>query len=137
MRLSSIVPQGVQHKSTKDTMLGEYFIPNNTIIVSNLFHIHHDTKIWGEDAETFKPSRFISPDGKFQGHEALIPFSSGYRQCLGEVVAKNAIFLYTTNVFQKFTVEFDEKSEDNGFEPQFSFIMYPKPYNVVFKDISK
>jgi len=132
LRLSSIVPQGVQHRSTKDQEFEGYLIPNDTALVANLYHIHHNPEIWG-DAENFRPERFLTPGGKFQVHPALIPFSIGYRKCLGEVVGKNALFLYTANVFQEFSVQFAKDGEvDHGFEPQFSFIMYPKPYKVIF-----
>jgi hypothetical protein len=49
-------------------------------------YIHYDPKIWG-DPETFRPERFLSPDGKsFKKHEALLAFSVGNRQCLGNSV---------------------------------------------------
>lgn len=132
MRLSSIVPLGVQHKATKDMEFESYQIPNGTGLAANLYYIHHNPAIWG-DPEKFRPERFLT-QGKFQAHKSLIPFSIGYRRCLGEVVAKNALFLYATNVFQAFSVQFDKgEGADNGFEPQFSFIMYPKPFKVVFK----
>jgi cytochrome P450 len=134
-RLSSVVPLGIQHRSTKNSEIESYFIPNDTVITTNLYHIHHDPEIW-TDPFDFRPSRFLNQSGKFVDHEALLPFGAGYRRCVGEDVSSNAIFLYVTNIFQKFSVEFNTiNGQDNGFEAQFSQIMSPKPFNVVFKEI--
>jgi len=134
LRFSSIVPGGVMHKVLTDTEFKGYFFPKDTIISHNAHYIHHDPEIWG-DPENFKPERFLSPDGKsFKKHEALMPFSTGRRQCLGEPLARDTLFLFSTNVFQRFTVEFEQNGPDNGFEPALAFLLAPKPFHVIFKD---
>jgi len=137
LRLSSIVPIGVMHKVLADTEFKGYFFPKDTILTHNAHYIHHDPKIWG-DPEQFRPERFLSPDGKtFKKHEALMPFSTGKRQCLGETLARDTLFLFSTNVFQRFTVEFDPNGPDNGFEAGIGFLLAPQPFNVVFRDRTK
>lgn len=136
LRFSSITPSGVQHKALRDITFRGYTIPKNTVITSNLYYIHHDPKVWG-DPENFRPERFLSPDGKvFKKHEALMPFSTGRRQCIGESLARDSLFLFATNVFQRFWVKFDENGPQNGFDSKasFTFIITPKPYSVIFKD---
>ncbi|OXA41087.1 Methyl farnesoate epoxidase [Folsomia candida] len=134
LRFSTITPQGVQHRAIKDQEYKGYLIPKDTVITANVFHIHFDPKVWG-DPETFRPSRFLSPDGKtFKKHEALIPFSTGRRQCLGESLARDNLFLFATNIAQRFEILFDKNGPDNGFESKLSFILTPKPFNVIFKD---
>ncbi|XP_021967099.1 farnesoate epoxidase [Folsomia candida] len=134
LRFSTITPQGVQHRALKDQEYHGYFIPKDTVITANVFHIHSDPKVWG-DPENFRPTRFLSPDGKtFQRHEALIPFSTGRRQCLGESLARDNLFLFATNILQRFEIVFDKNGPDHGFEPQLNFLLMPKPFNVIFKD---
>jgi len=137
LRFSSIVPAGVMHKVLADTEFKGYFFPKDTILIHNAHYIHHDPEIWG-DPEQFRPERFLSSDGKtFKKQEALMPFSTGKRQCLGESLARDTLFLFATNVFQRFTVEFDPNGPDNGFEPAIGFVLPPQPFNVVFKDRTK
>jgi len=134
LRFSSIVPQGVQHRAVKDQEFKGYMIPKDTVITPNLYHIHHDPLVWG-DPETFRPERFLSQDGKsFKKHDALLPFSIGRRQCLGEALARDSLFLFATNIFQRFSIQFDKNGPDHGFEPKVSFIISPKPYSVILKD---
>ncbi|XP_035714572.1 methyl farnesoate epoxidase [Folsomia candida] len=134
LRFSSITPQGVSHRAMRDQEFHGYLIPKDTIITANVFHIHFDPKIWG-DPDNFRPERFLSPDGKtFKKHEALLPFSIGRRQCLGETLARDSLFLFATNVVQRFNLEFDNNGPDHGFESKLSFILTPKPFNLIFKD---
>jgi cytochrome P450 len=133
-RYSSIASLGAMHRALKDQEFKGYMIPKDTMIISNLHYIHHDPAVWG-DPENFRPERFLSPDGKtFKKHDALIPFSVGRRQCLGEALARDSLFLFSTNLFQRFTIEFDKNGPDHGFESIISFILSPKPFSVILKD---
>jgi cytochrome P450 len=133
-RYSSIASLGAMHRALKDQEFKGYMIPKDTMIISNLHYIHHDPAVWG-DPENFRPERFLSPDGKtFKKNDALIPFSVGRRQCLGEALARDSLFLFSTNLFQRFTIEFDKNGPDHGFEPIISFILSPKPFSVILKD---
>ena len=77
MRYSAMVPTGVFHCCTQDTNFKGYFIPKNTLVVSNLYACMKDPKIWNEP-DAFKPERFLSPDGStVVRNEALLPFSTG------------------------------------------------------------
>lgn len=133
LRFSSIVGVGPPHKATQDTQLRGYNIPKGTILFANFHYIHHDPKVWG-DPENFRPERFLTPEGTFKKPDALMPFSIGRRQCLGESLARDSIFLFSTNVFQRFWIEFDKTGPDHGFEPETAFTTPPKPYRVVLKD---
>lgn len=79
LRCSPIFPVGINHRAMVDMEFKGYLIPKDTLIAANLYYIHHDPKIWGDDADEFRPERFISPDGTFKKHEALLAFSTGKR----------------------------------------------------------
>jgi cytochrome P450 len=136
LRHSSIVPHGVEHRALRDTEYKGYLIRKGDIISPNLYSIHHDPGIWG-DPENFRPERFLSPDGKtLKKHEALLAFSVGRRQCLGESLARDMLFLFAANVFQRFCIEWDNSGPDYGFqyENEMSVALIPKPYKVLLKD---
>ncbi|EKD12716.1 uncharacterized protein L3040_006865 [Drepanopeziza brunnea f. sp. 'multigermtubi'] len=66
------------------------FVPGGTQISSCAFGIHHSTKIFGGDADLFRPERWLEAEGdvlaRMLSTEELI-FHSGGFQCLGKPVA--------------------------------------------------
>lgn len=50
----------------EDTTLlgGKYAVPKDTVMFCGIYMIHRDPKVWGEDAEEFRPERML--DGKFE-----------------------------------------------------------------------
>lgn len=77
-----------------DTKVGDIKVGKGTCLVLPILAIHHDEKIWGEDAKDFKPERF-SNEGetmdcgeeerrrKWRQRQSYMPFSVGERVCLG------------------------------------------------------
>lgn len=66
------------YRAEEDCEIGGYFIPKGTHLLLNIHAIHHDTKVWGHDHEEFKPSRFLSPDGKkFIKNDCVVAFGYG------------------------------------------------------------
>lgn len=109
-RFGSVLPLGVPHRARVNSTIGEYMIPKGSIIFANLHYIHHE-EIWG-DPGNFRPERFFSDDHTCKAHPALVPYSSGRRQCLGEGLAKASIFLFITTIFQNFDVHAEGDLED-------------------------
>lgn len=97
-----------------------------------MHYMHHSKKVWG-DPEVFRPERFLSQDGKkYVKNDYLIPFQIGRRQCVGETLARDTVFLYLTNLFQRFSFSFDPNHPNPSVEPLPN--MTSKPYSVIIKD---
>ena len=60
-----------------DGEVNGYFIAKGTLLMSNLWAIHHDPEYWGADAEEFRPERFLTENGQVKKWERFIPFSIG------------------------------------------------------------
>ena len=76
-RFATITPLGVPHAPVQDTVLNGYDIPEGTVILPNLWAIHHDPDLW-KNPDEFNPDRFLNPDTKqVVQREELIPFSIG------------------------------------------------------------
>jgi cytochrome P450 len=133
-RKSSLVVNGLMHTSMEDATFAGYDIPKGTWIQPSIYVIHHDPSIWG-DPENFRPERFLSEDGKTViKSENLIPFSVGKRICLGENLARDEIFLFLTNIFQRFAIELDPSKPRPTYEPKVGFLLHPEDFYVIVKE---
>ncbi|XP_072020661.1 cytochrome P450 2U1-like [Amphiura filiformis] len=98
------------HVASCDAELCGYRIPKGSILLSNLWAVHHDPKIWN-DTEEFKPERFLNRDGKVTRQAELIPFSIGRRICPGESMAKIQIFIFFTHLLHRFTLIYPDGAD--------------------------
>lgn len=102
LRHANIVPLALPHCTKEDTILLGYHIPKETVITPCLYSASMDLKYWKEP-QKFNPDRFLNDNGEKITHEALIPFSTGPRTCLGEPLARMELFLIFANLLQRFT----------------------------------
>jgi cytochrome P450 family 2 subfamily J len=129
-RLGSIVPLSLPHKCAEDVTLRGYLIPKGTLVIPNLDSVLHDKALWGEDVMTFKPERFLDANGKVQDREELIPFGIGRRLCLGDAMAKMELFLFATNLVQRFHFVPKDKRPPNCNDYVAGLACAPVPYEV-------
>ncbi|XP_071511308.1 cytochrome P450 2J2-like [Diadema antillarum] len=128
MRLSPILPNLVPHKTSCDVSLSGYTIPKGTIVIPNIWAVHHDSKEW-INPEEFKPQRFLSDDGKtVVKSDAWMPFGVGRRECLGFQLAKMELFLFFTNLFQRFVFRIPPGQTQPSFQGVGGFTTAPTTY---------
>ncbi|ODN00919.1 Farnesoate epoxidase [Orchesella cincta] len=133
-RISPVIPTGLQHRAIKGREFRDYFIPEDTWIFANIYHIHHDEKLW-TDPKKFKPERFLSEDGTvFKKNSNLLTFSIGRRQCVGETLARDSFFLFLTNIFQRYSITFDPEFPEPSLEPVVGFLLSPQPFTIQIQD---
>ena len=108
LRNGGIAPLLFLHKAMHDTSLGGYKIPKDTLILMNVWKVHHDSAYWDEPFE-YSPERFINADGHLvpphdPRRRRVIPFGGGSRVCPGKVFADNRIFLTLVALCQRFNI---------------------------------
>ncbi|XP_049870032.1 cytochrome P450 4C1-like isoform X2 [Pectinophora gossypiella] len=64
-------------------------VPSDCGVVVNIWALHRDPRYWGEDAEQFRPERFI--DVPLKHPAQFMPFSHGPRNCPGTQYAMTAM----------------------------------------------
>ncbi|XP_072043136.1 steroid 17-alpha-hydroxylase/17,20 lyase-like [Amphiura filiformis] len=75
-RCGSLVPLGVIHATTRDTLVSGYSIPHGTWVFVNHWGLHHDENEW-QDAFQFKPEHFLDDAGRIVQHpNSFLPFSA-------------------------------------------------------------
>ena len=135
-RYASIIPTLIPHTAVKDTTLGGYDIPAKTIILPNVWHLHHNQELW-KDPFKFDPERFLDEEGilvdaDHPNRKNLLPFGAGRRVCPGEVLARNRMFLIVTSLLQnyKFKEIPGKQPVDDPREYEFGEPMRPKAYKL-------
>lgn len=104
LRMTSLVPGGVQHCANRDTHFAGYTIPKGSIINTAAASIHYDSRYW-DRPESFLPERWLDEEGKFCAKkEGFLPFGVGKRVCLGESLARMELFILAVAVFKNFTI---------------------------------
>uniref|UniRef100_A0A7N0VJC4 Cytochrome P450 n=1 Tax=Kalanchoe fedtschenkoi TaxID=63787 RepID=A0A7N0VJC4_KALFE len=92
----------LMRQANKDIKLGRLEIPRTTQFYLAMTAIHHDPKIWGEDANEFNPSRF----NDHRKHLAsYFPFGLGPRICVGQTLALLEAKVVLATILSKFTLE--------------------------------
>jgi cytochrome P450 len=82
----------LEREVTEELVLDGYLIPVGAVVVASQYALHRDPR-WWRDPETFDPSRWLTPEGRFdedapgQPRGAWFPFGAGTRQCIGESFA--------------------------------------------------
>ncbi|KDR22559.1 methyl farnesoate epoxidase-like isoform X2 [Zootermopsis nevadensis] len=102
MRINTVAAVAPAHRVTQDTTLNGYSIPKDTTVIASLWCILRDKEHWG-DPEVFRPERFLDENDNFVKDEWMIPFGIGRRTCLGELMARNILFIFYTTLLQEFS----------------------------------
>ncbi|KAG6455395.1 hypothetical protein O3G_MSEX009197 [Manduca sexta] len=103
MRFETLVPLGVPHRATVDAKIGDYIIPEGTMVNPNLMMMNMDKDIWG-DPENFRPERFIVNGQLNVALDKSLPFGAGKRLCAGETYARQAMFQVFAGFMQAFHI---------------------------------
>ncbi|KAM8717748.1 hypothetical protein ACLKA7_004449 [Drosophila subpalustris] len=83
MRLLPPIPIVGRHTSQDVKLSNGIVIPKGLQIFINIFHLHRSKEIWGSDAETFNPDRFLPHHIQDKHPYAYMPFLKGIRTCIG------------------------------------------------------
>ncbi|GAB1607752.1 steroid 17-alpha-hydroxylase/17,20 lyase-like [Argonauta hians] len=129
LRLASVLPLGFPHRLMKDTTVRGYHIPEDSMVILNIWAIHHDPKVW-EDSYTFNPRRFLDPQGQSKSY---LPFGLGHRVCVGSTVAKMEIFMFCAYLVTNFVFTCPQGEPLPDITGRAGLTIRPKPFKICLK----
>ncbi|CAA7268863.1 unnamed protein product [Cyclocybe aegerita] len=133
IRWRAVGPLGLPHVLEKDDVYNGYFIPAQSVVLSNMWAILHNDNDY-PDPETFQPERFLK-DGCLDTSvrdPADVIFGFGRRVCPGEHIARSTMYIIIASVLSTFNIAtpVDEKGVriEPGGEYQSGITFQPLPF---------
>lgn len=74
-------------KALNDDQFGDYFVPAGTEIYVSPYFIQRHPDLW-DNPDRFDPGRFAPDQSQDRHRLAMLPFSAGPRNCIGEFLAR-------------------------------------------------
>ena len=134
LRFGTLAPLGAPHSVSEDTTFKGYHIPKNSLVFANIYACHKSPKLWSEP-ESFKPERFLSPDGKTVVRpKAWIPFGVGKRACMGESLARDEIFLFASNLIHNLRITMPSDEPPHTYQEHLGIAFVPEPHRILLHE---
>jgi cytochrome P450 len=73
--------------------------------------IHRDPSVWGQDAEQFRPNRFLPENSRGRPPHSYEPFGTGERACIGRQFALHEAVLVLARLLHRYNVTGDSEYE--------------------------
>jgi len=129
LRMGSVSPTTVPHKTLHDTECNGHKIPAGTEVWYNLWSLHYDEKEWNEPY-SFRPERFLDSEGKFMRatNQSFLPFGAGRRVCIGEALARMELFTFLSSILYRYNIVPDGGLPVLDGAP--AMILKPRPFKI-------
>lgn len=100
-------------------------IKKGSLIVINIYGLHHRKDLWGDDVEEFNPDRFLPEN--FEGKQNyFIPFSAGKRNCIGYRYAFVSFKIMLIKLLKNFKFTTNLKLNELKFNRQIALKLHGK-----------
>ncbi|KAG7190356.1 hypothetical protein KM043_006468 [Ampulex compressa] len=125
LRLYTTVPI-IGRQVEEEIVIGDYTVPRGTHVLILASGTHRDPNHW-PDPEKFDPDRFLPENIENRHPYAYIPFSAGYRNCIGQKLSQLEEKILLTEILRKWRIKSAESPENLIIHPH----LVSKPVNSV------
>ncbi len=111
LRWRPVTPLGIPHVATVEDWYEGMYIPKGTACIANIWQCNHDQAVYGEDADEFRPERFLNSRGELTSgpmdanQEGHTSYGFGRRNCVGKVLANESLFIYVARTLWAVNIE--------------------------------
>lgn len=117
-------------KALRDDRLGDYFVPAGTEVYVSPYFVQRHPDLW-ENPDRFNPDRFAPGNSKDRHRLAMIPFSAGPRNCIGEFLARVEMQMHLLIVAKHLRLQYVqsrplELEVGVNLRNKYDFVMYPR-----------
>ncbi|MGC2705319.1 MAG: cytochrome P450 [Candidatus Acidiferrales bacterium] len=98
----------ITRRARKDDRLGDYHVPAGTEIYISPYIIQRHPDLWAEP-DSFQPERFNLTDVREKRAAAMLPFSIGPRNCIGEFFARTEMQIHVMTIARRIRLRFAEE----------------------------
>ncbi|KAL4876780.1 cytochrome P450 [Aspergillus karnatakaensis] len=100
-----------RHAPPSGLFIGETFIPPNSRIGANPGVIHFDKSVFGDDADQFRPERWLEDPARASAMDRhLMTFGIGARTCIGKHLSLCEIYKAIPALLKSFSFDLEEKT---------------------------
>lgn len=110
LRLAPAAPTGAREAMEDFELSPGRVSKKGTIYCIDIFGLHRRKDLWGDDANDFKPDRFL-PENFSGKQQFYLPFSSGKRNCIGSRYASASFKILVMKLLRNF--QFSSKLKFN------------------------
>lgn len=112
LRVLGPINQFAVHPKQDTIIGGKYRVSVNDNIRINIRGLHHDRRVWGPDADDFRPERLLNGGFESLPANAWKPFGNGERACIGRSFAEQEMLMTSAMILQRFQVYMADPSYD-------------------------
>ena len=91
---------------TEPTLVGGKLLAKGNNVMVPYRQLHYSPDIWGADAATFNPDRFLK-DKRLSRHPSYRPFGGGQHLCPGRFVATHTVFTFIALALNRYELQID------------------------------
>jgi cytochrome P450 len=120
----------ISRRALQDDRLGDYFVPAGTEVYISPYFIQRHPDLW-EAPDRFDPDRFGPARSQDRHPLALLAFSAGPRNCIGEFLSRLEMQIHLMTIARRLRLRYVEKTPpelDAGvnLRSKHDFIMFPE-----------
>lgn len=96
-------------EAKQDQSIGGYHFTRGEILSASIYTMHHDSDIWGSNAQDYVPERWMdgSPESAGRPQNAFLPFGDGPRKCPAYRFAIEEAKIILFHLYRKFTFQLE------------------------------
>ncbi|KAK5553515.1 hypothetical protein LTR46_008490 [Exophiala xenobiotica] len=123
LRIHSIVGHSMQRVvPSEGIQIGAYYIPSGTIIGTSPYVLGRSEAIYGPDAKTFRPERWLEDGGKYDLWSGYLAFGGASRLCIGKNISWMEMSKVLATLLRNFVIEFADADDTDWQETCYVFV---------------